>query len=74
MRGADLRSETAVEALSDLKLRIVDNGAYLPGDLYAKAVPIPDGPAGVTRVRFTSVPAELERLLSTVGSGLDFLL
>ncbi len=72
--GAALRSGASVEALSDLKLRIVGGDGLLPGDLYAKAVPVPDGPAGLTRVRFTSVPVELEPLLTRLGSGLDFLL
>ena len=72
--GAALRSEATVEALSDLKLRIVGDAGLLPGDLYAKAVPVPDGPAGLTRLRFTSVPVELEPLIRRVGSGLDFLL
>ncbi|MFN7986930.1 MAG: adenylate/guanylate cyclase domain-containing protein [Thermoanaerobaculia bacterium] len=72
--GAALRSGASVEALSDLKLRIVGRSGLLPGDLYAKAVPVPDGPAGLTRVRFTSVPAELEPLITRLGSGLDFLL
>jgi hypothetical protein len=72
--GAELRSEATVEALSDLKLRIVGTGGLLPGDLYAKVVPVPDGLPGLTRLRFTSVPIELEPLLSRLGSGLDFLL
>ncbi|MBK6403725.1 MAG: hypothetical protein IPF66_01035 [Holophagales bacterium] len=72
--GAELRSEATVEALSDLKLRIVGNGGLLAGDLYAKVVPVSDGLPGLTRLRFTSVPVELEPLLSRLGSGLDFLL
>jgi len=72
-RGAAFRSEAVLEPLSDLKIRIVGRGGLLPGDLYAKAVPVPDGPAGLTRLRFTSVPEELEPLLSRLGSGLDFL-
>ncbi|MBI5444705.1 MAG: response regulator [Deltaproteobacteria bacterium] len=72
--GATLRSEATVEALSDLKLRIVGDAGFLPGDLYAKAIPVPDGSAGLTRLRFTSVPVELETLLRRSGSGLDFLL
>ncbi len=72
--GAALRSDATIEALSDLKLRIVGKGGLLPGDLYAKAVPVPDGPAGLTRLRFTSVPVELETLIRRAGSGLDFLL
>jgi hypothetical protein len=72
-RGAALRSGASIEALSDLKLRIVGRSGLLPGELYAKAFPMPDGAAGVTRVRFTSVPSELEPLLARLGSGLDFL-
>jgi adenylate cyclase len=72
-RGAAFRSETAVEALSDLKIRIVGSRGLLPGDLYAKAFPVPDAPPGLTHLRFTSVPAELEGLLTRLGSGLDFL-
>ena len=72
--GAALRTATPVEALSDLKLRLYGKRGLLPGDLYAKAVPVPDGPAGLTRLRFTSVPAELESLIRRAGSGLDFLL
>ncbi len=73
-RGAALRSGTAVEPLSDLKLRIAGPGGLLPGDLYAKALPRPEGASGPTRLRFTSVPVELEPLLTRLGSGLDFLL
>jgi len=73
-RGAALRTGTAVEALSDLKLRIAGPMGLLPGDLYAKALPQPEGASGPTRLRFTSVPAELEPLLTRLGSGLDFLL
>jgi adenylate cyclase len=73
-RGAALRAEASVEALSNIKLRIVGEGGFLPGDLYAKAIPVPGGPAGLTRLRFTSIPAELEPLLARLGSGLDFLL
>ncbi|HYN43247.1 MAG TPA: adenylate/guanylate cyclase domain-containing response regulator [Thermoanaerobaculia bacterium] len=72
--GAALRSDATIEALSDLKLRIVGAAGLLPGDLYAKAVPVPDGPAGLTHLRFTSVPVELEPLIRRAGSGLDFLL
>lgn len=72
--GAALRSEASVEPLSNLKLRVVGPGGLLPGDLYAKALLSSDGPSAVTRLRFTSVPAELEPLLSRLGSGLDFLL
>ena len=70
--GATLRSDATVEALSDLKVRILGGGGLLPGDLYAKALPVPDGPPGLTHLRFTSVPAELETLLQRLGSGLDF--
>ena len=73
-RSAALRCGAAVEALSDLKLRIVGPRGALPGDVYAKAMPGPTGGSGLLRVRFTSVPAELEPLLSRLGSGLDFLL
>jgi class 3 adenylate cyclase/CheY-like chemotaxis protein len=66
-RGAQLRAEATVEALSDLKLRIVGAGGLLPGDLYAKAVPVPGDPAGLTHLRFTSVPAELEPLFARLG-------
>jgi class 3 adenylate cyclase len=72
--GRDEEPAEIVEALSDLKLRILGNGGLLSGDLYAKAVPVPDGPAGLTRLRFTSVPVELEALIRRAGSGLDFLL
>ena len=73
-RGAALRAEASVEALSNIKLRIVGESGFLPGDLYAKAIPVPGGPPGLTRLRFTSIPAELETLLARLGSGLDFLL
>jgi adenylate cyclase len=73
-RGAAMRSSAAVEALSDLKLRLCGTSGLLPGDLYAKAVPVPDGEPGVTRLRFTSVPEQLQPVLSRMGSGLDFLL
>ena len=73
-RSAALRGASAVEPLSDLKLRVVGPRGLLPGDLYAKAMPVHEGASGLLRVRFTSVPSELEPLLSRLGSGLDFLL
>jgi class 3 adenylate cyclase/CheY-like chemotaxis protein len=66
--GAALRSDAPLEVLSDLKVRIVGDHGFVPGDLYAKVLPFPDGPAGVTRLRFTSIPVELEFLLSGVRS------
>lgn len=72
-RSAALRSSAAIEPLSDLKLRIVGGDGLLPGELYAKVIPAPDAPAGVVRLRFTSVPVELEPLLSSPGSGLESL-
>lgn len=61
-RGAAILTSATVEALSDLKLRIVGPGGLLPGELYAKVLPSPDGQP--VRLRFTSVPVELEPLLS----------
>ena len=70
-RGAALRSEASVEALSGLKLRIVGPGGLLPGELYAKVLPAPGERPGLARLRFTSVPAELEPLLSNVAAGVE---
>ncbi len=72
--GAVLRTTMTIEALSNLKLRVASPEGLLPGDLYAKVLLPAEGAAGVTRLRFTSVPAELEPLFSRLGSGLDFLL
>lgn len=71
--GATLLTSAAVEPLSDLKLRVLGAAGPLSGDLYAKSLPAAESPDGVVRLRFTSVPAELEPLLSRLGSGLDFL-
>ena len=70
-RGAALRTSAPVEALSDLKIRILGTEGFLPGELYAKVIPSPEG--GPIRLRFTSVPVQLESLLSPQGSGLDSL-
>jgi class 3 adenylate cyclase/CheY-like chemotaxis protein len=59
--GAEVRSTTPLRALSNLKIEIQGrNGAVVDGDLYAKVLGASDG--GV-RLRFTSVPPQVEHFL-----------
>ena len=70
-KGAEIRADTPVPVLSNLKIRLMDaSGTDLPGDLYAKVVgSSPEGTSGLT-VRFTWLAPELRTLMQTVlGAG-----
>jgi PAS domain S-box-containing protein len=63
-RAAEARLETAVPALSNLKMRLIGSeGRELPGILYAKVVGCEHGSSTQVSVRFTSVPPEIATLL-----------
>ena len=69
--GAEIRADTPVPVLSNLKIWLMDaSGTDLPGDLYAKVVGLcPEGTAGFT-VHFTSLAPELQTFVQTVlGEG-----
>jgi class 3 adenylate cyclase len=60
-RGALLRSQFEAPLLTNLKLHLTgDDGAEVPGDLYAKVVEKPAGSDATFAVRFTSMPPEVE--------------
>ena len=64
-RSAELRTAAPLEPLTNVKINVLGaDGTEVPGDLYGKARPAPTGSPSVGRVRFTSVPPELERLFS----------
>jgi adenylate cyclase len=68
-KNGEVRSEHAVESLSNIKIQLMsNNGEELPGDLYAKVMgSLSEGSPGFA-VHFTSVPPEVaaffERLLA----------
>jgi adenylate cyclase len=61
LKGADVQADATLPVATNLKIRVLDAvGAEIPGDLYAKVVERPEGgPAGF-RLRFTSMPPEVE--------------
>jgi hypothetical protein len=63
-KGAEARLDTAVPTFSNLKISLSgSNGREIPGVLYAKVLgTIADNPMCFS-IRFTSMPAEMERLL-----------
>jgi adenylate cyclase len=68
MRGADVRSESTVEPLRDVRLRLIDaGGGARPGEIYAK-VTGPDAEGAGFRVRFTSMPPEAAELFKSALS------
>jgi class 3 adenylate cyclase/CheY-like chemotaxis protein/ribonuclease BN (tRNA processing enzyme) len=61
--GAEARSSTPLRALSNLKIEVRDErGRPLAGDLYAKVLEA-DGGGALFRLRFTSVPPEVQEHL-----------
>lgn len=65
--GGDVRTEHAVEPLTNVKARLLDPaGAEVPGDLYAK---VQEARPGGFRVRFTSVPPEVKAFLDGLRAG-----
>lgn len=66
-QGGDVRTEHAVEPLTNIKVRLLDAaGAEVPGDLYAK---VQEARPGGLHVRFTSVPPEVKALLEALRAG-----
>jgi adenylate cyclase len=59
-KDGEVRSEEAVEPLSDIKIQLMSNdGEELPGDLYAKVMGTLSDDSRGFAVRFTSVPPEV---------------
>jgi class 3 adenylate cyclase/CheY-like chemotaxis protein len=64
-RSAELRTPAPLEPLTNVKINVLGaDGTEIPADVYAKARPTPNGPPSLGRVRFTSIPPEVERLFS----------
>jgi class 3 adenylate cyclase/phosphoribosyl 1,2-cyclic phosphodiesterase len=62
--GAQARCATPLRALSNLKIEVRDEaGQPVGGDVYAKVVEA-DGDGALVRLRFTSVPPEVQRHLA----------
>jgi class 3 adenylate cyclase/CheY-like chemotaxis protein len=61
LKSADVRADTTLPVATNLKIHVLAaDGGEIPGDLYAKVVERPEGgPAGF-RLRFTSMPPEVE--------------
>lgn len=57
--GMELRVEHELPALCDLQLRVVDQGALVPGELYGKVLKAQVRP-NVVYLRLTSVPPEVK--------------
>ena len=62
-KGGEVRLETTVPLLSDLKMQFVVDGQDLAGSLYAKVVGTVVGDATTFLVRFTSCSPEIETFL-----------
>ena len=63
---ADIRCASPLEPLTNVKLRGSGADGLLPsGDVYAKVSTRERGPDGTVRVRFTSVPPDVEGVLSS---------
>jgi adenylate cyclase len=68
-QGAELRSESTVEPLRDVRLRIArPDGALLPDEVYAKVTSASADGAGFL-VRFTSVPPDVAELIKALLVG-----
>jgi PAS domain S-box-containing protein len=62
--AAEARLETPVANLSNLKMRLLDNGGEeIPGTLYGKVLGAVPGSSSDFSIRFTSVPPEIKTLL-----------
>ena len=66
--GGVLRSERGLRALSDLRMKLHPGGRAeaVCGDLYAKVVGSREERSGLFRLRFTSVPGEVEACLKAI--------
>jgi class 3 adenylate cyclase len=63
--SAELRTAVPLEVLSNVKLNVLgSDGLEVPCDVYAKARPSPNESPSTGRVRFTSVPPEVDRLFA----------
>jgi class 3 adenylate cyclase/ActR/RegA family two-component response regulator len=63
-RGGEIRFQTALSALSNVKIWLTgDDGKELAGDLYAKVMAEPSGEAAASPVYFTSMTPEVEAYL-----------
>jgi class 3 adenylate cyclase len=61
LKSADVSAEATLPVATNLKIRVLDtDGAEIPGDLYAKVVERPEGGPSGFRLRFTSMPPEIE--------------
>ena len=66
-KGGEVRLETAVPALSNLKMHLLDeNGREIPGSLYGKIMGLVPKTSTDFLLRFTSVSPEVETLLRGV--------
>ena len=63
-----LRSDRGLRSLSDLKVKLMPGGQAqaVCGDLYAKVVGVRDEDAALFRLRFTSVPKDVEACLKAI--------
>jgi hypothetical protein len=63
-KGGEVRLETPVPTLSNLKMRLLDkNGGEIPGSLYGKITGLVPKSSTDFLIRFTSVSPEIETLL-----------
>jgi adenylate cyclase len=62
-RGGVMRSAQRLRALSNLKIQLQPPSDMLSGGLYAKVMGAQDGPENFARLRFTSVPPDVEAWL-----------
>ena len=63
-RTAEVRLQTAVPALSNLRMNLLDaDGREIPGALYCKVIGTAAGSDTAFCVRFTSMPPEIDALL-----------
>jgi class 3 adenylate cyclase len=67
-RGAVLRSDRGLRSLSDLKMKLKPGGQpeEVCGDLYAKVVGVRDEHGALFRLRFTSVPKDVDACLKAI--------
>lgn len=66
--GMELAVDEELAVLSDLQLKVLDQGALKPGDLYGKVLKVNVRP-NVVYLRLTSVPAELKPVLEAARGG-----
>ena len=71
--GALLQTSRPLRSLSNLKMKLLPppKGEELCGDLYAKVVEVRTDEVGLARLRFTSVPPDIEVCLKALLAGDD---